>query len=225
MKRIVSLILALTLMLCATLSLSSCEKTGKDENLPDMAALMPSLEDAPREITYVEIKVKNYGKIICALDPLYAPETVANFLSLVDSGFYNGLTFHRMQVGFVLQGGCPNGNGTGSTTPIKGEFAVNGVRNDMPHLRGVLSMARRGDSYDSGSCQFFICHDDARRSLDGSYAAFGYVVEGIWVVDEIAGYVLENRYDAMKDGMGSLYTDYQPVIESITRLEGYTPKK
>lgn len=221
MKRILSLLLALTLLCCATLSFSSCDK--KEENLPDMAALMPSLEDAPREITYIQIKVKGYGNIICALDPLYAPETVANFLSLVDAGFYNGLTFHRMQVGFVLQGGCPNGNGTGSTTPITGEFNANGIRNDMPHLRGVLSMARRSDP-DSGSCQFFICHDDARASLDGSYASFGYVVEGMWVVDEIAAYILENRYDAMKDNMGSLYTDYQPKIESITRLENYKAK-
>ena len=221
MKRIISLVLALTLLCCATLSFTSCKK---EENLPDMASLMPSLEDAPREITYVQIKVSGYGKIICALDPLYAPETVANFLSLVDAGFYNGLTFHRMQVGFVLQGGCPKGNGTGSTTPIKGEFAVNGVRNDMPHLRGVLSMARNGYSYDSGSCQFFICHSDARQSLDGSYAAFGYVVEGMWVVDEIAAYVLENRYEAMKDSMGSLYSGYQPKIESITRLENYKAK-
>ena len=219
MKRIISLILVLTLLLCAPLSLASCKK--EDEDLPDMAALMPSLEEAPREITYVKIKVKGYGSIICALDPLYAPETVANFLSLVDEGFYDGLTFHRMQIGFVIQGGCPNGNGTGSTKPIKGEFADNGVQNDMPHLRGVLSMARRGDSYDSGSCQFFICHDDARVSLDGSYAAFGYVVEGIWVVDEIANYVLENRFSALKDSMGSLYPSYQPVIESITRLNNY----
>ena len=223
MKRILSLVLALTLLCGAALSLASCKKP--DENLPDMAALMPSLEEAPREITYVKIKVKNYGSIICALDPLYAPETVANFLSLVDEGFYDGLTFHRMQVGFVIQGGCPKGNGTGSTAPITGEFADNGIRNDMPHLRGVLSMARRGDSYDSGSCQFFICHDDARASLDGSYAAFGYVVEGIWVVDEIANYVLENRFSALKDSMGSLYTAYQPEIESITRLENYKPKK
>lgn len=223
MKRIVSLVLALALLLGATLSLASCKSKNKDEDLPDMASLMPSLEDAPREITYVKIKVKDYGSIICALDPLYAPETVANFLSLVDSGFYNGLTFHRMQVGFVIQGGCPNGNGTGSTAPITGEFADNGIRNDMPHLRGVLSMARR-QSYDSGSCQFFICHDDARASLDGSYAAFGYVVEGIWVVDAIANYVLENRYSAIKDSMGSLYPSYQPVIESITRLENYKAK-
>lgn len=221
MKRTLALILCLVLL---TLSFTSCAKKGKDENLPDVASMMPSLEEAPREITYIEINVKKYGKIICALDPLYAPETVANFLSLVDRGFYNGLTFHRMQVGFVLQGGCPNGNGSGGTTPIKGEFLYNGVVNYMPHVRGVLSMARRGDSYDSGSCQFFICHQDAQPSLDGQYAAFGYVVEGIWVVDAIAEYVQRNQYDAVKDRMGSLYSQYQPVIKSIKRID-YTPSK
>ncbi len=224
MKRTLSLLLTIVLLLLSLSSLVSCDKQGEDVDLPDVASMMPSLEEAPREITYVEIKVKNYGKIICALDPLYAPETVANFLSLVDSGFYNGKTFHRMQVGFVLQGGCPNGNGTGSTTPIKGEFLLNGVENYMPHVRGVLSMARRGDGYDTGSCQFFICHQDARSSLDYSYAAFGYVVEGIWVVDAIAEYVQENQSVVMKDYMGSLYSDYQPKIQYIKRID-YTPSK
>ena len=221
MKRTLALILCLILL---TLSFTSCVKKGKDENLPDVASMMPSLEESPREITYIEINVKKYGKIICALDPLYAPETVANFLSLVDSGFYNGLTFHRMQVGFVLQGGCPSGNGSGGTTPIKGEFLYNGVLNYMPHVRGVLSMARSASSYDSGSCQFFICHQNAQSSLDGQYAAFGYVVEGIWVVDAIAEYVQRNQYDAVQDRMGSLYSSYQPVIKSIKRID-YSPSK
>ena len=203
MKRILSLFLALVLLCCATLSLASCKNN---------------------KITYVEIKVKDYGSIICALDAKVAPITVKNFLKLVDEGFYNGLTFHRMQVGFVLQGGCPNGDGTGNTTPIKGEFALNGVNNTLSHTRGVLSMARRGDSYDSGSCQFFICHQSAQSSLDGSYAAFGYVVEGMSVVDAIAEYVQENQYTVMKDYMGSLYSQYQPVIEYIARID-YTPSK
>ena len=203
MKRILSLVLTLALLCSAILTLSSCKK---------------------KDITYVEIQVVDYGNIICALDPNYAPITVENFLKLVDDGFYDGLTFHRMQVGFVLQGGCPNGNGTGNTTPIKGEFEANGVKNDLAHVRGVLSMARRGDSYDSGSCQFFICHQDARSSLDGNYAAFGYVVEGMEVVDAIAAYVQENQYEVMRDYMGSLYEQYQPVIKSIKRID-YTPSK
>ena len=203
MKRILSLILALALLSSAILTLSSCKK---------------------KDITYVEIQVVDYGNIICALDANYAPITVENFLKLVDDGFYDGLTFHRMQVGFVLQGGCPKGDGTGSTAPIKGEFAANGVENDLAHVRGVLSMARRGDSYDSGSCQFFICHQDARSSLDGQYAAFGYVVEGMEVVDAIAAYVQENQYEVMRDYMGSLYPQYQPVIKTIKRID-YTPSK
>lgn len=203
MKRILSLILTLALLCSAALTLSSCKK---------------------KDITYVEIQVVDYGNIICALDPNYAPITVENFLKLVDQGFYDGLTFHRMQVGFVLQGGCPNGDGTGSTAPIKGEFAANGVENDLAHVRGVLSMARRGDSYDSGSCQFFICHQDARSSLDGGYAAFGYVVEGMEVVDAIAAYVQANQYEVMRDYMGSLYPQYQPVIKTIKRID-YTPSK
>ena len=224
MKRTLSLLLCLVLLTLTLTSFTSCTKQGTDENLPDVASMMPSLEEAPREITYIEINVKSYGKIICALDPLYAPKTVENFLKLVDEGFYNGLTFHRMQVGFVLQGGCPNGDGTGGTTPVKGEFLYNGVINNMPHVRGVLSMARRGDSYDSGSCQFFICHENAQASLDGQYTSFGYVVEGIWVVDAIAAYVQENQYTVMKDYMGSLYSQYQPVIKSIKRID-YTPSK
>ena len=202
MKRFLSLFLTLVLLCSATLSLASCGK----------------------KLTYVEIKVKDYGSIICALDAKVAPVTVKNFLKLVDQGFYNGLTFHRMQVGFVLQGGCPNGDGTGNTTPIKGEFLANGVNNSLSHTRGVLSMARRGNSYDSGSCQFFICHQDAQPSLDGYYAAFGYVVEGMSVVDAIASFVSENQYTVMKDSMGSLYSQYQPVIEYIQRID-YTPSK
>lgn len=201
MKRILSLILILAMLASASLTLSSCQK---------------------QQLTYVEIKVSDYGSIICAVDPQYAPITVANFLSLVDEGFYDGLTFHRMQVGFVLQGGCPNGDGSGNTTPIKGEFSANGVKNTLSHTRGVLSMARRGDSYDSGSCQFFICHQDARVSLDGKYAAFGYVVKGMAVVDAIAEYVQENQLDAVKDSMGALYEEYQPRIEYIKRID-YTP--
>jgi len=129
------------------------------------------------------------GDILIKLCPEYAPITVANFKKLVKSGFYNGLTFHRVIPGFMIQGGDPNGNGTGSTTAIKGEFLANGVSNMIAHGRGVISMARRGDSYDSGSCQFFIVHKTSENnsySLDGLYAAFGYVVSGIEHVDGIA---------------------------------------
>ena len=133
----------------------------------------------------VIIELENGKQIKLELYPEIAPETVANFEKLVNKRFYNGLTFHRVISGFMIQGGCPHGNGTGNSGEhIKGEFAANGFKNDLKHTRGVLSMARAADP-NSASCQFFIMHKDAPH-LDGSYAAFGKVVEGIEVVDEIA---------------------------------------
>ena len=133
----------------------------------------------------VVIELENGKEIKLELYPDVAPITVANFEKLVKDGFYNGLTFHRVISGFMIQGGCPLGNGTGNAgTHIKGEFLANGVVNNLKHTRGVLSMARAA-APDSASCQFFIMHEDASY-LDGNYAAFGKVVEGIEVVDEIA---------------------------------------
>ncbi len=133
----------------------------------------------------VVIEMENGKKIKIELYPDKAPVTVANFEKLVNEGFYNGLTFHRVISGFMIQGGDPLGNGTGgSKEKIKGEFASNGVPNDIRHVRGVLSMARSMNP-NSASSQFFIMHKDAPH-LDGQYAAFGKVVEGIEVVDEIA---------------------------------------
>ncbi len=133
----------------------------------------------------VVIEMENGKKIKIELYPDKAPITVANFEKLVSEGFYNGLTFHRVISGFMIQGGDPLGNGTGgSKKKIKGEFASNGVPNDIRHVRGVLSMARSMNP-NSASSQFFIMHKDAPH-LDGQYAAFGKVVEGIEVVDEIA---------------------------------------
>jgi peptidyl-prolyl cis-trans isomerase B (cyclophilin B) len=133
----------------------------------------------------VQIEMEN-GKVIkIELYPQVAPETVANFEKLVSSGFYDGLTFHRVIKGFMIQGGCPIGNGTGgSGENIKGEFASNGFENTLKHTRGVVSMARANDP-NSASSQFFIMHQDAPY-LDGQYAGFGKVVEGLEVVDEIA---------------------------------------
>lgn len=133
----------------------------------------------------VVIEMDNGGVIKIELDEKAAPVTTANFLKLVKEGFYNGLTFHRIIPGFMIQGGDPNGNGTGgSKESIKGEFAANGYNNPIKHKRGVISMARAMDP-DSASSQFFIMHADAPH-LDGQYAAFGHVVEGMDVVDEIA---------------------------------------
>ena len=131
---------------------------------------------------------KKQGDIYIRLYPDVAPITVANFKSLVGSGFYNGLSIHRIMPGFVIQGGDPKGDGTGgSDQTIKGEFSANGVENNLSHKRGVLSMARNSYSMDSASSQFFIVlSDSAVNSLDGGYASFGYVVSGMETVDEIA---------------------------------------
>lgn len=131
------------------------------------------------------INIKEYGTIKVELYPEVAPITVENFVKLAKQGFYNGLTFHRVIKGFMIQGGCPLGNGTGGPGySIKGEFASNGVKNDISHKRGVISMARAYDP-DSAGSQFFIMHKDGTY-LDGQYAAFGMTVEGIEVVDKIA---------------------------------------
>ena len=138
----------------------------------------------------VTITMQNGKQIKCELYPSVAPISVNNFISLINKGFYNGLIFHRVIAGFMIQGGCPNGNGMGGPGySIKGEFAQNGVKNNLKHERGVLSMARAMNPNSAGS-QFFIMHDDAPY-LDGQYAAFGKVVEGIEVVDEIANGVTD----------------------------------
>ena len=140
----------------------------------------------------VQIEMENGGKITVELYPDKAPITVENFLSLVNRGFYNGLIFHRVIEGFMIQGGDPEGTGMGgSGKNIKGEFKSNGVNNDLSHVRGVISMAR-AQNPNSASSQFFICHADAKY-LDGQYAAFGKVIEGMEVVDEIARIPTDRR--------------------------------
>ncbi len=157
---------------------------------------------------FVELVVKDYGTIKLELAPEHAPITVDNFLKLVNNGFYNGITFHRIDQGFMIQGGDPSGNGTGgSGVNIKGEFSSNGVNNTLSHKRGVISMARSTPP-NSASSQFFICDADS-TFLDGDYAAFGWVVEGMDVVDKIA--VCSTNVD----GMGVIQVvSEQPVIES-----------
>ena len=140
----------------------------------------------------VIIEMENGKKIKLELYPNIAPISCENFEKLVKQGFYDGLTFHRVIPGFMIQGSCPNGTGTGGPGwHIKGEFSSNGVKNDLKHTRGVLSMARAQDP-DSAGSQFFIMHEDAPY-LDGQYAAFGKVVEGIEVVDEIAAAATDFR--------------------------------
>lgn len=133
----------------------------------------------------VTIKMADQGEIKIELYPEIAPNTVNNFISLIQQKFYDGLTFHRVIPGFMIQGGCPQGNGMGGPDyRIKGEFSQNGVKNDLAHTRGVISMAR-AMSPDSAGSQFFIMHQDAPH-LDGAYAAFGKVISGMDVVDRIA---------------------------------------
>ena len=148
------------------------------------------------------------GEVIkLELYPEIAPKTVENFEKLVKEGFYNGLTFHRIIRGFMIQGGCPQGTGTGGPGwHIKGEFASNGWKNDLKHTKGVISMARAGHP-DSAGSQFFIMHEDAPH-LDGQYAAFGKVVEGIEVVDRIA---------AVRTGWGD--RPVQPVVMKSVVIE------
>ena len=161
----------------------------------------------------VEMNIKDYGIIKLELDADTAPITTTNFVNLVNEGFYNGLTIHRAQKNFVIQGGDPNHDGSGgSGKTIKGEFSKNGVKNDISHVRGVISMARSID-YNSASSQFFIVQQDATASLDGLYAGFGHVTEGIEVVDKIMSSV------STTDEMGSIEYLDQPIIEYIKVIE------
>ena len=175
-KRILALLLSAAMLIGV---LTSCG------GAKDYCEYAKERDTEGREIYYAEISVRDFGKITVLLDATTAPETVENFISLAKSGFYNGLKFHRIIKDFMIQGGDPNGDGTGgSANTIKGEFAENGHQNDISHLRGVISMAR-SSSPNSASSQFFICNADAIESLDGKYAAFGYVVSGMSVVDDI----------------------------------------
>lgn len=182
--------------------LSICMLTGCKEEEQNMSENLLSGKH------YVEIEVADYGTIKVELDADTAPVTVTNFIQLAEDGFYDGLTFHRIIDGFMIQGGDPKGNGTGGAEhQIKGEFADNDVENNISHVRGTISMARSQD-YNSASSQFFIVHEDSTY-LDGAYAAFGHVTEGMDVVDAIAA-------DAtVEDNNGTVASENQPVMTSI----------
>ena len=159
---------------------------------------------------HVEMSVKDFGIIQLELYPDIAPITVDNFVSLAEDGFYDGLTFHRIISGFMIQGGDPRGDGTGgSDKEIKGEFSANGVENNLSHTRGVISMAR-SPLYDSASSQFFIMHQDTPR-LDGQYAAFGKVTEGMDVVDEIASVEVDPEDGSTP--IEPVYIEYIKVVD------------
>lgn len=196
----------LALMLLLPIALTGCNASQtSDKNIEEDETLLSGKY-------YCTITVKDYGEIKLELDADAAPVTVTNFVSLVKSGFYDGLTFHRIISGFMIQGGDPMGNGTGGTADtIVGEFASNGYDNPINHTRGVISMAR-SNKPDSASCQFFIMHEDAPH-LDGNYAAFGHVTSGIEVVDALCADT------PVTDNNGSVSPENQPIIESIVMNE------
>ena len=175
--------------------------------------------DSFKATHHAAIEVEGYGTIHIELYGEEAPETVANFVKLANDGFYDGLTFHRIIDDFMAQGGDPEADGTGNADKtIKGEFKENGVKNDIKHVRGTISMARLGDDKNGASCQFFIVDKTSTsntKSLDGKYAAFGMVTSGMNVIDKIC-------YDAdPTDDNGTIEKDDQPVIKSITIHESH----
>ena len=204
MKKLLSICLAALLIL----SLAGCGKTsvvGITTISKDPAA---NEESQGVSTHHAEIEIQDYGTITVELDGDAAPITVQNFMDLANDGFYDGLTFHRIISGFMMQGGDPNGNGTGgSENTIKGEFSANGVENTLSHTRGAISMARAQDP-DSASSQFFICHADS-TFLDGQYACFGYVTDGMDVVDAVC------EAAQPTDDNGTIPADQQPVITAI----------
>ena len=189
MKKMLKIVFALSLVFVMTFSFAAC---------------------SDKENYTAVIDVENYGKITLTLDADAAPKTVANFVKLAKSGFYDGLTFHRIMEGFMMQGGDPEGTGMGgSDETIVGEFSANGYENSISHIRGTVSMARNGYDYNSASSQFFIVHKDS-TFLDGQYAAFGRVTDGMDVVDKVCE-------DAKPtDDNGTIPASEQPVIKSIT---------
>lgn len=208
-KYVATIIIAISAMLAFT----GCGDSSKDDTKETKKETQTEMETEAEDLLSgkhnVEIDIKDYGKISVELDADTAPITVTNFVNLAESGFYDGLTFHRIIDGFMIQGGDPDGNGTGgSDKEIKGEFSENGVENNISHVRGVISMARSMD-VNSASSQFFIVQTDSTY-LDGSYAAFGHVIEGMEVVDKICKEVpSSDLVDA----------DKQPVITSIKVID------
>ena len=196
---------AMLVVLCMLCGCTQKQETGGEKETVQQNDQQTSVAGT----VYADIVIEDYGTITVELDGAAAPETVENFVRLAEDGFYDGLTFHRIMAGFMMQGGDPNGNGTGgSDQTITGEFAANGIENNLSHTRGAISMAR-AQAYNSASSQFFIVHEDS-TFLDGNYAAFGYVTEGMEVVDNIC----EDAEPT--DNNGSIAKEAQPVIQPIT---------
>ena len=191
----------------------STAKTTKKESFAEKKDADTSNSQYLTGKHHAEIVIAEYGKLELELDADVAPITVTNFVNLVKKGFYNGLTFHRIMSGFMIQGGDPNGDGTGgSEETIKGEFKSNGIENTMSHKRGVISMARTQNDPDSASSQFFIVQADS-DFLDGDYAAFGKVTAGMDIVDKICQSVQPI------DNNGTVPADQQPKITAIKVID------
>lgn len=243
MKNYIKIIFALTLCFAMVFSFAACGDDKKTDSSSNNTTNEKG-ETITGDLIKAEIEIVNYGTIKLDLYADKAPKTVANFVNLAKSGFYDGLTFHRIIADFMMQGGDPLGNGTGGNTDkdgneinVVGEFALNGYNNDISHTRGTISMARSGSYYEqylaygytladfpeeaksdlnrafnSGSSQFFIMHKDNTR-LDGSYAAFGKVTEGMDVVDKAC------ETANPTDDNGTIPAADQPVIKTIRIIE------
>lgn len=182
------------ILLVGLLVLAIFIPTKEEEIKEDLLDIDYQIEGNETSLPYetenpvVALYIKKYGSVMIELYPEIAPNTVRNFISLVRNGFYDHNTFHRLMVGFVLQGGDPTGSGSGGPGySIKGEFNDNGFNNPLSHEKWVVSMARTSQSYDSAGSQFFICLENASSSLDGGYAAFGKVIDGFDAINRIVG--------------------------------------
>lgn len=221
---LVGILLIVGIVLLATRDTTNTDSTSGDDTTvsdtdttADTSIISEPVIDLDESLTYyADIEIADYGTITVELDQEAAPVTVSNFVNLAQNGFYDGLTFHRIMEDFMMQGGDPNGDGTGGNTDengnevnIVGEFTDNGYENSLSHTRGAISMARATD-YNSASSQFFIVHEDSSASLDGQYAVFGYVTEGLDIVDSVC------ESAEPTDDNGTIEADAQPVITSIT---------
>ncbi len=212
MKKILLLLLTLTLALSAFSCANGGEGGDDTEKEVEITVGGTKFLDTTEVTNYVKVKFEGFGTVLIELSPDDAPITVKNFQDLVASGFYNGLTIHRIEPGFVIQGGCD------SDTAIKGEFAQNGVVNNLSHVRGVISMARTNDP-NSATSQFFICLNSTTcvPSLDGRYAGFGWVSFGMDVIDRIAGVDIKSRGDGTNGPVEKV------VITSMSFMAPETP--
>ena len=213
MNKLIRTVTTVVLVAASCFALSSCIKyvNPNETTMPEITK--PTDEHTLSGLHHVEIDVQNYGTIAMELDADTAPITVTNFIDLAQSGFYDGLTFHRIMDGFMIQGGDPAGNGSGgSDQNIIGEYAANGYENNISHVRGVVSMARRSDDYNSASSQFFIVQTDS-LFLDGEYAAFGHVTSGMEIVDRIC------IDTPVQDNNGTVLAGDQPVITEVRVID------